>query len=278
MRKSTVKSHRLAIPSAQTAGPKWINFKGRAQLVGTSPSGRVTVYVDPNLGANGQTNGADLLNDADRVIGHNDTIFGNVSGNVNVIIFAFGGATDGSGGADHAECNFTSGQDIEVCADYGAPMRVSGLFEAELSECSMGGNLCGQNTGEALSRWCAMAISNNALPDFASAPTWFNDGMPNFVNKTDQTDQNQDSTGCGMAFLSWLQGPTAATNLATQFTLPAIAQAMVALTDQGTLAGLYASLTGDAAANAWAKFTAAVKALPGGVTTDDPFGGFVAMP
>ena len=25
-----------------------------------------------------------------------------------------------------------------------------------------------------------------------------------FVNQTDNTDQNADSTGCGMAFLSWL--------------------------------------------------------------------------
>jgi hypothetical protein len=49
---------------------------------------------------------------------------------------------------------------------------------------------------------------------------------------------------------------------------------MVALGDSGTLAALYAQLTGDAATNAWPKFQAAVQALPGGVTSDDPFNGF----
>jgi hypothetical protein len=49
---------------------------------------------------------------------------------------------------------------------------------------------------------------------------------------------------------------------------------MVGLGDAGTLAELYAQLTGDAATNAWSSFQAAVAALPGGVTNDDPFNGF----
>jgi hypothetical protein len=48
----------------------------------------------------------------------------------------------------------------------------------------MGGNLCGQNTGEALSRWCAAVIGNSALADFATTPTWAQSGMPDFVNNT----------------------------------------------------------------------------------------------
>jgi hypothetical protein len=135
----------------------------------------------------------------------------------------------------------------------------------------MNGNLCGYSTGEALSRWCAAVVSSNALTDFATAPTWAQDGMPNWVDQTDPTDQNADSTGCGMAFVSWL--------LSQSQNLPQIAQAMVALGDSGTLAALYAQLTGDAAGNAWSNFQAAVQALPGGVTTDDPFNGFAnAMP
>jgi hypothetical protein len=43
--------------------------------------------------------------------------------------------------------------------------------------------------------------------------------------------------------------------------------------DWGTLAQLYAQLTGNSASDAWPKFRAAVTALPGGVTNDDPFGG-----
>jgi hypothetical protein len=89
--------------------------------------------------------------------------------------------------------------------------------------------------------------------------------MPDWVTRTEQTDQDAVSTGCGMAFISWLLGQG--------HRLAQIAQAMVGLGDSGTLAALYAQLTGDSASNAWPKFQAAVQALPGGVTTDDPFNG-----
>jgi hypothetical protein len=151
-----------------------------------------------------------------------------------------------------------------VDASFGNSARVYALFEAELSECSMNGNLCGLSTGEALSRWCATFVGNNALSDFATAPQWAQDGEPDFVNKTDPTDQNADSTGCGMAFLSWL--------MSQGHSLDKIAPAMVALGDSGTLAQLYAELTSDASSNAWPKFKSAIQALPNGVTSDNPFG------
>jgi hypothetical protein len=223
------------------------------------------VYVDPRLGHSGLQNAQDLVNDADRVVAANDKLFGKPGGPVNVIIFALDGQTDGSGGADHMGCDYQTGAAIEVCASFGNSARVSALFEAELSECSMNGNLCGLSTGEALSRWCAAVIGNNALADFATAPQWYQDGEPDYVNQTDPTDQNADSTGCGMAFLSWLMSQGHGLDL--------IAQEMVSLGDAGTLAQLYASLTGDAESAAWSKFKAAVDALPNGVTDDDPFGG-----
>ena len=160
-------------------------------------------------------------------------------------------------------CDYTTGNAIEVCASYGNSSRVSALFEAELSECSMGGNLCGVSTGEALSRWCAAVISNNALADFATAPQWDQDGQPDYVNQTDPTDQSADSTGCGMAFLSWL--------LSKGYALSKIAPSLVSLGSGGTFAQLYADLTSDAASNAWPTFQSAVQALPNGVTSDDPF-------
>ena len=246
--------------------PQWPSYTGTSQFVGTSPSGRVTVYVDPTLGGPGLQNAQGLVNDADRVVSANDAqIFGAAGGPVSVIVFALGGATDGSGGADHGGCDYTTGAAIEVCASFGNSARVSALFEAELSECSMGGNLCGISTGEALSRWCAAVISGNALSDFATGPQWVQDGMPDYVNQTDPTDQHADSTGCGMVFLSWLmhQGHG----------LDQIAQTMVSLGDTGTLGQLYAKLTSDSSSNAWPAFLAAVEALPGGVTNDDPFGG-----
>jgi hypothetical protein len=245
----------------------WPSFQGQAALVGTSPSGRVTVYVDPTLGQPGQQNAQDLLADADRVVQANDHFFGTSTGSVNVIVFALGGATDGTGGADHAGCDYVVGNNLEVCASFGNSTRVSALFEAELSECNMGGNLCGVSTGEALSRWCAASVSNNALGDFTTAPTWFNDNTPDFVSQTDPTDGNADSTGCGMAFISWL--------LSQNIALGTISQGLVTLGANGTFAQLYSNLTGNAPSTAFLTFMGAVQGLSDGVTSDDPFG---AMP
>jgi hypothetical protein len=243
--------------------PQWPSFTGTSQYVGTSPVSTVAVYVDPSLGDPALQNAKDLLADADRVAAANNAIFGTPGGPVSVIVFALGGQTDGTGGADHNACDYATGDAIEVCASYGNSARVSALFEAELSECSMGGNLCGQNTGEALSRWCAAAVSNNALADFATAPTWARSGKPDFVSKTDNTDQNPISTGCGMAFLSWLQS--------LGYPLSKLAPAMVKLGTGATFAQLYAALTSAPQTEAWPKFIAAAKSLPK-IVNDDPFG------
>ncbi len=268
-KKLILRRHPLRPPVKKlaTAGPtppQWPSYTGASQFVGTSSTGRVTVFVDPSLGTAGLQNAHDLLNDADRIVKANDALFASTGGPVSVIVFALGGQTDGSGGADHMGCDYTTGAAIEVCASFGNSLRVSALFEAELSECSMGGNLCGVSTGEALSRWCAAQIGNNALSDFATAPSWAQDGMPNFVDQTDPTDQSADSTGCGMAFISWL--------ISLGQTLDKVAQALVALGTAGTFAQVYANLTPDSSSNAWPKFQSAVQALPNGVTSDDPFG------
>jgi len=252
--------------AAGAAIPAWPSFAGTAELVGKSSS-EVTVYVDPSLGAPALQNAQDLLAGADGVVRQNNAIFGINGGAVDVVVFALGGATDGTGGADHDGCSFATGNAIEVDASFGNSARVLALFEAELSECAMEGSLCGLSTGEALSRWCAMVVGANALADFTTAPQWAAEGMPNWVDQTENTDRNPVSTGCGMAFLSWL--------LSTGHSLSQIAQAMVGLRDAGTLAALYAKLTGDAASNAWATFKAAVEALLG-VTTDDPFNALAA--
>ena len=260
----TLRRSRLSAAS----GPAWPTFNGKAKFVGTSPSGKVTVYVDAALGAQGAQNAADLLNQADAVVAKNDAIFGTSGGHVDVMVYALNGPTDGTGGADHGGCDFTTGSAIEVDATFSSANsadRIGALFEAELSECYMGGNLCGVNTGEALSRWCAATTNNNALADFATAPAWVRDGMPDFVNKTDPTDQSADSTGCGMAFISWLIGKKG-------ITLNQVAQGLVSLTASGSFAQLYTNLTGDQN-SPWPAFLADVRALPGGVTNDDPFGG-----
>jgi hypothetical protein len=258
---------RRARPQAGVAGPAWPSYKGNAELVGRSAGG-VTVYVDPTLGEPAMQNARSLLAAADGVVNQNDRIFGITGGAVDAIVFALNGQTDGTGGADHDGCDFTTGSAIEVDASFGAPDRVTALFEAELSECAMNGRLCGLSSGESLSRWCAAVVGNNALADFATAPQWAQDGMANWVDQTAPTDTDADSIGCGMAFLSWL--------ISQGHKLPEIAQAMVNLGDSGTLAHLYGQLTGNAPATAWDRFTAAVNAVPGGVTNDDPFNAIAA--
>src|SRR5262249_10018788 len=233
---------RLSAPAGPPP-PVWPSYRGTSRFVGTSPSGRVAVFVDPSIGPPALQNARDLVHDADRIVTANDDIFGTSGGPVGVIVFALGGATDGTGGADHLGCDYSTGAAIEVCASFGNSDRVSALFEAELSECSMKRDLCGMSTGEALSRWCAAWVSNNALADFATAPLWAQDGMPDFVNRTDATDQNPDSTGCGMAFLSWL--------ISRGHELTRIAPVMVALGDDGTLAQLYGALASDDPGKAW---------------------------
>src|SRR5579864_2369229 len=162
---ATSRKRAVAARPGTPAPPQWPSYKGTSEFVGASPSGRVTVYVDPGLGGPALQNAKDLVSDGDRIATANDAIFGTTGEPVNVIIFAMGGATDGTGGADHMGCDYISGGAIEVCASFGNSARVSALFEAELSECSMNGNLCGESTGEALSRWCAMVIGNNSLAD-----------------------------------------------------------------------------------------------------------------
>jgi hypothetical protein len=271
--KEFVMSHPLRVqPHSHAAAPPtpaWPSYKGTSQYIGVSKTG-VSVWYDPSLGAPALQNATDLLADADRIRAANDAIFGTAGGPVDVIVFALGGATDGTGGADHMGCDYATGAQIEVCAAFGNSMRCSALFEAELSECSMNGNLCGLSTGEALSRWCAMLVGNNALADFTSVSTWVHDGEANWVNRTEGTDQHYDSIGCGMAFLSWLQKLGHA--------LPTIAQEMVKLGNAGTLEALYASVTGDAAAHAWTKFRAALAGAGVSLTTDDPFGAMGQSP
>ncbi len=158
-------------PAVSPTAPAWPSFTGSPQLVGTSSSG-VSVYVDPTLGNPALQNAEDLLAAADRVVLQNNAIFGITGGAVEAIVFALNGQTDGTGGADHGGCDFTTGGAIEVDASYGNSARVVALFEAELSECAMNGQLCGYSTGEALSRWCAAVVGSNALADFATAPQW----------------------------------------------------------------------------------------------------------
>jgi hypothetical protein len=279
----TIKSHRLihpslpkpaplaARPAVAAGGIQWPSFTGTATLVGTSSDGRTTVYVDASLGAPAMANAKALLADATRINALDVGFFG-TSGKANVILFALGGQTDGTGGADHASCSYSTGGNIEVCVAYGQDARCSALYEAELSECDMGSNLCGLSTGEALSRLCAeygiFPSGPNPLSDFTSTQNWVQAGYPNWIDKIQPSDGDYPSIGCGMCFLSWLRSQ--------KYTVAQIAQTMVALGDAGTLAQLWQKLTGQSG-SPWTTFLAAAEALPA-ITTDDPFAGVTPPP
>lgn len=138
------KSHALKPIKHAAADITWPSYTGAAHFIGTTLDGRCTVFVDASLGAPVLQNGSDLLADAPRVMAMNDQIFGFPGKHVDVIIWGMNTppdppTTDGTAGADHADCTYANGNAIELDASFGNSMRVSALFMAELSECSMSG-------------------------------------------------------------------------------------------------------------------------------------------
>ena len=241
-------------------------FDYPTQLVGTTPDGNVTVYYDPSLGQPGADLAQQILARAAQTYADCQAFF-NVPGQpVNVIIAALNGVTDGSGGAFHHGCNFNPGGDLYEDAALGDPDRTNGLVVAELTESFMGaqnkGWDCGGSNGEALSRFLAELLSggpDGSLSDFATGPAWDQAGRPNYIDATEPTDQDPVSTGCGIVYLYWM--------LSKGYTAAQITQAGC---PDGSLASNYQALTG--AATAWADFSAAVNALPGRITSDNPWG------
>lgn len=256
-------------PPPPTGNINWPSYTGAATYVGTSNDNLTNVYYDASLGAQNLTCATDVISAAPTINAGNNKIFGITNKTpVNVIVFALGGATDGTGGADHMACDYVNGGNIEVCSDFSDPTFCVGLYEAELSECAMTGNLCGQSNGEALSRWCSLVLANNSeFASFASAPVWAQAGFPNWVDQTENTDQDYPSIGAGMAFISWC--------LATQgITLEQIAQTMVSLAPSGSgnnFAAMYMTIK-SVPMSPWTTFLAACHSVSGGITTDDPFG------
>lgn len=252
--------------------PLATGFDFPVQLIGTTPSGNVTVYFDPSLGAQGQDLAQQIFAIADKTYADCQAFF-NIPGQpVNVIIAALSGLTDGSGGAYHYGCSFNPGGDLYCDAAFGNPSLTNGLVVAELTESFMGAQAkgwdCGGSNGEALSRFLAEALSggpNGALAAYSTGPAWDQDGRADWIDATEPTDQNPDSTGCGVVYLYWM--------VSKGFTAAQIAQAGC---PDGTLASNYLSLTGSS--TAWADFIAAVSGLPGGVTSDDPWTGSSRAP
>jgi hypothetical protein len=227
-------------------------------------SGNVTVLYASSLGDQGANLAAQLLSSVLSPYNNLVGLFGIPGGAVNVIIAPLSGRNDGSGGAYHYGCDFTAGGDLYLDATFAAPT-VSpldleiGLYVAELSESFMGpqnkGWGCGFSNGEALSRFCAeQATPPGTLSAFDTGPAWDQRGRPDWISKTEQTDQDNVSTGCGIVYIYWM--------LSLGFPASRITQAGGA-----TLSANYQTLTGKT--TAYADLLAALKGVS--ITSDNPF-------
>ena len=240
-------------------------FDVPAQLAGSTPDGKTTVYYDPSLGQPAADLAQQILAIASTTYAICQAFF-NIRGQpINVIIVALSGATDGSGGAYHGGCDFISGRDLYCDAAFGNPALTGGLIVAELTECFMGqqnlGWDCGASNGEALSRFLAQQVfggPDGVLAKFATAPQWERAGRPNWLDATAPTDQDPVSTGCGVVYLYWMLSKGFSVAQITQVGCP-----------NGTLSSNYAKLTGQT--TAWADFRAALKGLSGAIISDDPW-------
>ncbi|HWE61718.1 MAG TPA: hypothetical protein VHB98_08410, partial [Chloroflexota bacterium] len=203
--------------------------------------GNTTVYYDPALGAQGSTLATQVLNAVDGPYNDMQTFFGIAGGAVTVIIAPLSGNNDGSGGAYHYGCDFTSGGVFYLDATFANttvdPLSLEvGLYVAELSESFMGpqggGWNCGFSNGEGLSRFCAeQETPPGTLDAFATGPAWAQAGFPDWVSQTDSSDQNAESTGCAVVYIYWMRS--------LGMTTPQIVQAASA-----TLSANYQTLTG----------------------------------
>ncbi len=227
--------------------------------------GPITVYYDPSLGQQGLDLATQMLNFVIDPFVDMETFFGINGGATSVVIAPLSGNNDGSGGAYHYGCDFSSGATLYLDATFAnttAPpfsLEVA-LYVAELSECFMGqqnqGWGCGYSNGEALSRVCAEQTPPGTMPSWGiTVPSWVQANYPNWIDNTEQTDRDYVSIGCGTAYIYWMASQG--------FTIQQITRAAGA-----TLADNYKTLTGKT--TAYNDLVAAAKAIT--ITTDNPFG------
>ena len=226
--------------------------------------GRVTVAYDPNLGSSGLALAQNMLGVVGAPYQEMQSIFAITGGPITVVVAPLSGHNDGSGGAYHHGCDFTSGGVLYVDATFAnttanpLDLEVS-LYIAELSEAFMGtqnrGWGCGFSNGEGLSRFCAENAPPGVMPAWGvTGPSWAQAGFPDWISKTEQTDRDSTSTGCAIVYIYWMRS--------LGFTVSQIVQAGGA-----TLSANYQALTGKT--TAYNDLVAAAKALS--VNSDNPF-------
>jgi acid phosphatase type 7 len=245
-------------PRANTPSTiKWPSFTGSSRLLGKTLN--FTLYTDTSLGSRNDAMAPAILKNLEVDYNALSSYYGLRVPPFNIVMFALGGQTDGTGGADLAACDATN---IEVDVSLDSPERVSALVAVEQAHVfqTLHNKVvnCGYSNGEGLFRALGESLHPGALSDFATAPQWAQDGMPDFINKTDQTDQNADSTGAAVLFYNWL-------HYQLGYSWEQIVRA-----GAPTLAETYRKLT-NGKTSAFEDLMAAIQALPNGVTNDNPF-------
>ena len=133
--------------------------------VGTA--GKISVYYATSLGTAGKTLASEILGRVVGTYGEMEAFFGIQGGSVSVIVAPLSGKNDGSGGAYHYGCDFTSGGTIYVDATFALPNAADvemALYVAELSECFMGAQGRGGGAATAMARACPASAPRCLLP------------------------------------------------------------------------------------------------------------------
>jgi hypothetical protein len=171
----------------------------------------------------------------------------------------------GSFGAFHATCADTQlhlaafdGDNAELVE----MVNMAEVVEVFSAAQKLGWN-CGASNGEGLSRVLSTQLHPTQPDGFATAADWLNSRRPNFVDRSDPTDQNPISIGCAVLFLNYLR-----------YQLGYDWQGILS-GGRPTLAETYYVLTGGKT-NAWRDFSGLLDAhFPRGtranVTTDNVF-------
>ncbi len=227
--------------------------------------GNVTVYYANLLGAPGQGLATQMLAEVTGPYADMEGYFATNGGAVDVVIAPLSGSNDGSGGAYHYGRDFTAGGTLYLDATFANattnPLELEvALYIAELTECFMGaqgkGWGCGSSNGEALSRYFAeRETPPGTFPQWGiTGPSWAQAGFPDWISKTEGTDRDYVSIGCGIVYIYWMRS--------LGYSALQITQAAGA-----TFAANYQTLTGKT--TAYADLQAALAGKT--VTSDNPF-------
>jgi hypothetical protein len=226
------------------------------------------VSYDPALGAMGKSCADGVLATCENDYAQTSAWFGGIDSPVlpvNIIVAALDPSGQGGGGAYHygcsaidLYCDFKNVPSLDI--DYTRMLLVAELVEVFEAAQNVGWN-CGASNGEGLSRVLATALYPAELNGYTTAAAWLDTpARPDWVNKTNPTDQDAVSNGCAVLYLNYL-------NTQLGFGWDQIVRA-----GGPTLAQTFTNLTGNP--DGWTPFRTQLDnnfpiGTPSGITTDN---------